>query len=132
MGYLYLLERTEGRSRMARFTFQHEVKIGISNDPPERLASIRKSTPGRVEVIYTGRFARPALVEDALHRRFVCSRAPIKKKRGAKSNGHTEWFLLTWLELLFVYAWLGWYRWRGIFFLIIFIIGLGYWAINYL
>lgn len=111
--YLYLFERTSGRSLWAILSFQHEVKIGIATDVQARLSSVRATTRGQIECIFSWRFGgASARIERRLHHIFGDSRFRIKGK-GKKTNGETEWFYMSFLELLLLYGWLGWFIVRG-------------------
>lgn len=122
--YLYLLERTTQRSRWARYTLQSEVKIGITQNPDARLESVRKSTRGDVERIYLAKFRNARRVESLLHRKYVDSRFRMSGK-GKKTNGETEWFYMSWLELMSCYYTLWCMRWAWVVWLLAIV---GFWV----
>lgn len=105
--YLYLMERVSNKSLYAKISCQHEIKIGIANDPQARLKQVNKAIKGEVLLSYYLKIPWAESREKKLHKIFSASRFRIK---GGKGGGTTEWFYFNWLELTFVLLWLAWFK----------------------
>jgi Flp pilus assembly protein TadB len=111
--YVYILQLTY-RNFWCIITGQSLFKIGIAIDPVARVDNINKDLrKGKAVIIARLFFDRAQAIEKKMHRAFFDSRTTIKT-RGKGQAGRTEWFYLTWLEILFCIVLLYWLKYRGI------------------
>lgn len=109
-GYVYILERVTNRNLWAIVTFQHEIKIGISVTPVKRYEDINADVKGDVKLLRKYVFSNYRYVEKYLHDLFDDSNFNIGQGRKA---GNTEWFYMSWLEMvtLYMHFWYIKHRW---------------------
>lgn len=86
------------RNKRALFTLQRQYKIGISNRPKRRTATVNKAVSGGVRLACQYPFMNAMKTEQRLHRAFADSRHTLKWAR--KGAGKTEWFYLSLVEYL--------------------------------
>lgn len=104
--YIYLFQRTTHVRSL-----QHQIKIGVSNNPTRRLESVQETVKGEVSQIMLVKMPGAYVIEDRLHDLFGASRFKMKR-RSKKTNGETEWFYLNWLEIITLMCWIRWYQIR--------------------
>jgi hypothetical protein len=92
--YIYLMRKSGTRKH----------KIGISNNPQTRRATVDKGITGKVNLIIARRVIFARRVEQYIHGVFSDSRFTFW--RAGKESGRTEWFDLNWLERFFVRFWI--------------------------
>lgn len=123
-GYVYLMERTKGKSWYATLTGQSEVKIGLSTSPVRRLAQVNESLSGKTVIIAQVKTPNMRKTETFFHDLFSDSR--FRQKKAGRGAGRTEWFYMTWVELIIALCWFKWlalwYKVRWVIYLIIFAI----------
>lgn len=125
--YLYLIERVTNKSSWSKLANQCEVKIGITTNIKARFESISETVVGKVVLSYYVPLRRAYRVEQRLHVLFSDSNFRMKRKRGEKSNGETEWFYMSWLEMITLHLWLFYYKHEGsVWFLFVVISLVGY------
>lgn len=103
-----------------RDTSNSDEKIGITNNLNRRLNEVDKAINGKVTNLYAKQVYFATLVESKLHRLFKDKN--IKKKRGRKNGGLTEWHRLNFLEVLVAKSWIYFFSKLPYFIGIIFIL----------
>ena len=119
--YLYFIERTTNKSRRARRTGRHEVKIGVTNNVPARFDSLQKTVKGQLVLILTVKASNSYSIEQALHSKY----SDVRFKMAGNGNGETEWFRMKTVELLLAHIDAFWLMARGtVFVFLITVLGL--------
>ena len=91
--YVYLMERTTGRTLLTVVTLRREIKIGVAHDLDQRLEQVANGIPGTIVLIYWKQLDRATTIEAELHRRF--SRHNFRPKGARYGAGRSEFFRLT-------------------------------------
>ena len=90
--YVYLMERTSGRTWKTIVTFRREIKIGVARDVNQRLQQVIDGIPGTIVLIYEKKVDRATTIEAQLHRQFA--QYNFRVHGAKKGSGETEFFRL--------------------------------------
>lgn len=90
--YVYLMERTSGRTWKTIITFRREIKIGVARDVNQRLQQVIDGIPGTIVLVYEKKVDRATTIEAQLHRQF--SQYNFRVTGAKKGSGETEFFRL--------------------------------------